>query len=67
MRICYLKCTTCTCEIICRGQSLFLLKQLLIFIQNTERKNYFTCAYSELVKLETAGETELQIFVSYIL
>lgn len=36
--ICYWRCTTCTCEITGRRQSLFLLKQLLIFIQKTQRK-----------------------------
>lgn len=47
-----------------RLQSLFLLSfsSSVILIHNTQRKNNFKCAFSELVKKmnrESAGETEL--------
>lgn len=41
--ICYWRCTTCTCEITGRRQSLFLLKQLLIFIQKHKGRLFHTC------------------------
>lgn len=41
--ICYWRCTTWTCEIIGGRQSLFLLKQLLIFIQKRKGRLFHTC------------------------
>lgn len=51
--ICYWRCTTWTCEIIGRRQSLFLLKQLLIFIQKRKGRLFHTCEIWDVCWIQT--------------